>query len=261
MAPIKASPTRSCSITLHLALDTRRNSTTNASHQSSHSTTRHSLAFFLSSHTSSLSRHPQHQPAGPTLHTRIADYTATMTFPSKPSKVSKHTFSTTHNPWKATTSSPNDELRRSFKAFCQMENFRRADRGEQPFCSNLSRDKAFEKLMRLSRGEEPIGWAIEPTTEAEECGVEAWYANFFKDEEGGVKIKEEKKTEEKKVNEEKKEELTGIAGAGGHERKDSKEVASKGEHRWRRGKNEEQDVNEDEEDMEAEYMEDVGKLM
>jgi hypothetical protein len=178
------------------------------------------------------------------------------------SKSSRPTFSTTHNSWRQTASSQNDEFRRSFKAFCQMENFRRAERSEQPFCSNQGRDKAFEKLMRLSRGEEPIDWAIDPASEADEWRVEAWYTDFFKDEEGGVKIEDDDGNEEKEEDEEKKEELTGSAVAVGHERKDSKEVVSKGEHRWRRETKAEQDAKEDEdEEMEAEHMDNIGKLM
>jgi hypothetical protein len=221
------------------------------------------FAYFISI-TTVLPRHPQHQLTGPMQHTRIAHYTATMTFPSKSSR---STFSTTHNPWRETASSPNDKLRRSFKAFCQMENFRRAERSEQPFCSNQGRDKAFEKLMRLSRGEEPIGWAIDPASEAEEWGVEALYADFFTEGEGGVKIGDkngdegENDHEEENDYEEKKEELTGSAVVVGHERKDSKEVVSKEEHRWRKEKKEEQHVKEDEDEMKAEYMEDVGKMM
>jgi hypothetical protein len=183
-------------------------------------------------------------------NTKIAQYTTTMPFHFKSSKPN---FSANHNPWRETPDSADDELRRSFKAFCQMENFRRAERNEVPFCSNSNRDKAFEKLMRLSRGEEPITWEIQPPTE-EELGIEQWYADFFKDEEeGGVKIEDENKTDKTNANENK-------AGVG-HERKDSKEVVAKCGERWRRKGEGEENVNEnkdeDEDGVKVERIEDI----
>ncbi|KAH5860388.1 hypothetical protein HBI92_210260 [Parastagonospora nodorum] len=64
-----------------------------------------------------------------------------------------------YNPWNPKT--PSHHLYRSFKSFTCAENAARLQRGEQPFCTPAGRDRAFEKLMRLSKGEEPIGWAIE----------------------------------------------------------------------------------------------------
>ncbi|EAT90101.2 hypothetical protein SNOG_01889 [Parastagonospora nodorum SN15] len=64
-----------------------------------------------------------------------------------------------YNPWNPKT--PSHHLYRSFKSFTCAENAARLQRGEQPFCTPAGRDRAFEKLMRLSKGEEPIGWAID----------------------------------------------------------------------------------------------------
>lgn len=63
------------------------------------------------------------------------------------------------NPWAPPT--PTSSLRIHFKSFCALETSARLSRGETPFCSPTGRDRAFEKLLRLSKGQEKIEWRID----------------------------------------------------------------------------------------------------
>jgi hypothetical protein len=143
-----------------------------------------------------------------------------------PFKHSKHTFTTaTFSPSSAYTSpwhhpssknpvSPTTSLRRSFKAFTHAENMRRAERNEQPFCSPAGRDRAFEKLLRLARGEEELRWDIDEGWDEEE----EWYAGFVK-----AQMEHAEKVGEMHVGQDDE----GRKGkAKEHERKDSKEVVA-----------------------------------
>jgi hypothetical protein len=115
------------------------------------------------------------------------------------------------SPWPRPIS-PTTQLRHSFRAFCAAENDSRARRNEVPFCSASGRDRAFEKLMRLSRGEEArvwdgSGWAND------------WYEDSIAMErrrEAEIMMNKQRKTNGQDVPK-------------GHERKDSKEVADDGE--------------------------------
>jgi hypothetical protein len=152
-----------------------------------------------------------------------------------PFKHTKHAFSTSTfssstytNPWHTrskTPSSPTTDLRRSFKAFTHAENMRRAERNEHPFCTPAGRDRAFEKLMRLARGEEELHWDIDQGWVDEE----EWYAGFV-----AAQMQQAEKVGEMHVGEEEREEDVQKRGKE-HERKDSKEVvADKSGEEWRR---------------------------
>ncbi|KAH8728044.1 hypothetical protein GQ44DRAFT_702557 [Phaeosphaeriaceae sp. PMI808] len=55
---------------------------------------------------------------------------------------------------------PKHKMRRHFKDFCSTENVLRTQRGESAFCTTRSRDAAFERLLKLARGEEKFCWAV-----------------------------------------------------------------------------------------------------
>jgi hypothetical protein len=176
-----------------------------------------------------------------------------MPFPFKPTRP---TFSYTNNntnPWSITPSSPTEELRRSFKAFTHAENLRRAERNEMPFCSAQGRDRAFEKLLRLARGEEELSWKIDVASEDwDERAIEEWCKGFFgvkgEEKDGGDRVEKEDMDGEKEG---------GVELGMGHERKDSKEVGIKDDDGWRSGRL--GNVNGNEQETGVEYMEDVGK--
>lgn len=87
------------------------------------------------------------------------------------------TNSTTYSPWR--TPSPTTTLYSSFRTFIFTENQLRATRGEQPLCTPSGCDKAFQKLLRLSKGEEKIEWEIDEGLWGEEIeGEFGWYAGF-----------------------------------------------------------------------------------
>jgi hypothetical protein len=118
----------------------------------------------------------------------------------------------TRNPWNPPSLS--SELRKSFKTFCATENIRRAQRGEVAFCTPDGRDRAFEKLIRLARGEEDMTWDGAEWEDEEE---------WVEDEDEDMEI----------VEEEKKKTTNGVQNKT-HERKDSKEVAVDGDDVWRK---------------------------
>lgn len=119
------------------------------------------------------------------------------------------------SPWpSARSQSPTTQLRRSFRNFVSSENFARQQRNETLFADAGQRDRAFEKLMRLSRGEEEIKWEIAGFEEGEvECeivweggkwvrrrvdespGVEVERAEFVEEEEKMDVVEGEKKDE------------------------------------------------------------------
>lgn len=113
------------------------------------------------------------------------------------------------SPWpSARPQSPTTQLRRSFRSFVSSENFARQQRNEVPFATPEARDRAFDKLMRLSRGEEEIGWAIAPVGIGEEWEEETeivWVAGKWvrrkvmvekKEQMVKMEVVEEKKDEE-----------------------------------------------------------------
>jgi hypothetical protein len=111
---------------------------------------------------------------------------------------------------------------------------RRAERNEQPFCSPSGRDRAFEKLLRLARGEEELHWDIDEGWEEED-----WYAGFVAAQMEQVaqieQMEQAEKVGEMHVGEDEGEEMDRKGkGKEQHERKDSKEVALKGEEGWGR---------------------------
>ncbi|KAH7066689.1 hypothetical protein BKA63DRAFT_571097 [Paraphoma chrysanthemicola] len=64
------------------------------------------------------------------------------------------------NPWRPSANTPTKRLHRHFKDFCDMENTARMQRGEVPMCNVAQRELAWEKLLRLSKGEEVRRWGI-----------------------------------------------------------------------------------------------------
>ncbi|KAF2827871.1 hypothetical protein CC86DRAFT_404913 [Ophiobolus disseminans] len=156
------------------------------------------------------------------------------TLPSIPSQSTTPVpVNSSSSPWNPPT--PVASLRRQFRLFTEEENARRAYRGEQPFCSPDGRERAFAKLMRLSRGEEPIHWTIDTRPdrydEIEEQAIQEaqWYEVFKNraDEEGSASGKNEEAEDADTVmvdaaTDEKK----------GDERKDSLQVGGAGG--WRR---------------------------
>ncbi|KAF1914591.1 hypothetical protein BDU57DRAFT_531051 [Ampelomyces quisqualis] len=90
-----------------------------------------------------------------------------------------NSFAPYDNPWApARPVSPTDQLRRSFRSFTHLENMRRAERNEQPLCTPQGRDRAFEKLMRLSRGEGVYHWAIEKCDDDGDDEVHLWRGDW-----------------------------------------------------------------------------------
>jgi hypothetical protein len=183
-----------------------------------------------------------------------------MPFSFKPTRPTFSTIShhSNANPWSTAPLSPTEELRRSFKAFTHAENLRRAERNEMPFCSPQGRDRAFEKLLRLSRGEEVLSWKIDvASNDWEDRAIEEWCMEFFGEGRDGIG---NGGSEEKEGNGEVE---GGVELGMGPERKDSKEVVDKGGDGWRSGRlgdtNGNEDENETTQEMAIEYMEDIGK--
>jgi hypothetical protein len=79
---------------------------------------------------------------------------------------------------------PTDEVYKSFKSFTSLENQSRSQRGEQALCTPAAREKAFRKLLRLSRDEEERKWEIdegvwdEATEEGQLSGEFGWYVGL-----------------------------------------------------------------------------------
>jgi len=90
------------------------------------------------------------------------------------------------NPWNPPT--PTTELYRHFKSFCALENAARTSRGETPFCNTSGRERAFEKLLRLSNGTEKREWRVDCRPEHDAWGAQkSWYeVNGWTGEEGKV---------------------------------------------------------------------------
>jgi hypothetical protein len=77
-----------------------------------------------------------------------------------------------------------EEVYKSFKSFISLENQSRFQRGEQPLCTPTAGEKAFQKLLRLSRDEEERKWEIdegvwdEAMEGGELNGEFGWYVGF-----------------------------------------------------------------------------------
>jgi hypothetical protein len=189
---------------------------------------------------------PHPNPHSPHLHPTT--HTHRSTYLSNPASF---------NPWNPQT--PSYHLYRSFRAFTHTENLARSQRGERPFCTPAGRDKAFAKLMRLSKGEEEIGWEIECVDDGDWEDVN-WYQGFDASME---RVAEWDLGRGREGEEELMMMVGSVSGKvekkeGGHERKDSKEVyhVVQDEEGWRRVERMQIDGHDDV-DMSPEHKEDV----